>query len=75
MARGPENNPRPRNAGHGTHTRWRTSDARWFGMRSISTTAAAHAAMSRGTPAASASPATSSAGPIANKSNAEPHHL
>jgi hypothetical protein len=40
-------------------------------QRSISTTAAAHAAMSTGTPAASASPAPSSAGPIANKSKAK----
>jgi hypothetical protein len=39
-------------------------------QRSINTTAAAHAAISTGTPAASASPAPSSAGPIANKSNA-----
>jgi hypothetical protein len=39
-------------------------------QRSISTTAAAHATMSTGTPAASASPAPSSAGPIANKSSA-----
>jgi hypothetical protein len=39
-------------------------------QRSINTTAAAHAAMRTGTPAVSASPAPSSAGPIANKSNA-----